>query len=168
MRWTNQDLRLYHGTVDVHVQSVLGGIDLNHPAMRRAHDFGPGFYTTSWLRQAQKWAATLPKRRFPGTHPAVVYFTIPRDVMSRLECGWFVRGTESDEDYWALIEHFRGRPIGRNHCRTEGSTWYDVVAGPVAGDWLNRKSIQGTDQVSFHSPRAIQILNALQDKGVML
>ncbi len=167
MPWTNQDLRLYHGTVDVHVASVLEGINLNHPAIRRAHDFGPGFYTTSSLHQAQKWAATLPKRRFPGTRPAVVYFVIPRDVISRLECAWFVRGTESDDDYWSLVEHFRGHPRGGDHRRGGGIPWYDVVAGPLSRAWVSRKVVQASDQVSFHTLRAWEILNALQDKGAL-
>lgn len=165
MPWTNQDLRLYHGTVDAHVASVLGRINVNHPASRRAHDFGPGFYTTSSLYQAQKWAETLPKRRFPGTRPAVIYFTISRDVLARLECMWFIRGTESEEDYWSLVEHFRGHPRGEDHRRSEGTPWYDVVAGPLSRDWVNRRIVQTSDQVSFHTPRALDVLNAIEDKG---
>jgi len=167
MPWTNQDLRLYHGTVDVQVGSVLGGIDLNHPAIRRSSDFGPGFYTTSSLHQAQKWAASLPKIRFPGTQPAVVYFVVSRDAISRLDCAWFVRGTQSDDDYWSLVEHFRGHPRGADHCRGGTTPWYDVVAGPLSQDWLNRRVVQASDQVSFHTPRAVALLNALQDKGTL-
>jgi hypothetical protein len=48
-QWTNQDLRLYHGTVDLMVSSILAGIRLDRG---RVHtDFGQGFYTTTHQRQ---------------------------------------------------------------------------------------------------------------------
>lgn len=52
--WTNQDLPLYHGTLDRYVSSILSGVDVTKG---RAHtDFGKGFYTTTVERQARAWA----------------------------------------------------------------------------------------------------------------
>ncbi len=82
------------------------------------------------------------------------------------ECVWFIRCTESDDDYWSLVEHFRGQPRGEDHCRGGETPWYDVVAGLLSRDWVNRKVVQGSDQVSFHTPRALDLLNTLVDKGI--
>jgi len=165
MPWSNQDLRLYHGTVDTHAGSVLSGVRLDHPNIRPSSDFGRGFYMTPSVHQARKWAVSQSRSRFPGTQPAMVYFVVSRDEISRLESLWSVLGTPSADDYWSLVKHFRGRPRGVNHCRGGASPWYDVVAGPVSRDWVNREIVPGADQVSFHTQRAVAILNAVQDRG---
>ncbi len=86
MTWTDPDLRLYRGTVDTHVPSVLAGIVLNLPIIRLGSDFGPGFYTTTSEHQARKWGVTLSlQNRYRGSSPAVVFFEISRDAISRLE-----------------------------------------------------------------------------------
>ena len=78
--WTNQLLSLYHGTLDMHVPSILAGVNVHHG---RAHtDFGQGFYTTTVKRQAQAWAWQL-SQRIPGTLPAVIRFNIDRDHLER-------------------------------------------------------------------------------------
>jgi hypothetical protein len=38
---------------------------------------------------------------------------------------------------------------------------YDLVAGPVTGDWKKQTVIPDGDQVSFHSRAAVDILNSL-------
>lgn len=71
--WTNQLLSLYHGTLDMHVPSILAGINVHQG---RAHtDFGQGFYTTTVERQAHAWAWQL-SQRAPGTLPAVIRFDV--------------------------------------------------------------------------------------------
>jgi len=165
--WSNQDLRLYHGTVDTHAGSVLSGVRLDHPHIRASSDFGHGFYMTSSVHQARKWAVTLSKSRFPGTQPAVLYFIVSRDDLSHLDSLWFVLGLPSADDHWSLVTHFRGRPRGVDHCRGGVFPWYDVVAGPVSRDWVNRVIVPGADQVSFHTHRAIAILDAARDKGLI-
>lgn len=161
MTWTDIDLRLYHGTVDTHVPSVLAGIVLNLPIIRLGSDFGPGFYTTTSEHQARKWGVTLSlQNRYRGSSPAVVFFEILRDAISRLETLWFVRGDPSDDAYWSLVQHFRSVPRGNDHCRTGSSRWYDAVVGPVAQSWKTRQAIRDSDQVSFHTVRAVSLLNS--------
>ena len=58
--WTNQPLRVYHGTVDIHAGSVLSRVDPSQG--RPTTDFGQGFYTTTVLRQAEAWAWQLTQR----------------------------------------------------------------------------------------------------------
>jgi hypothetical protein len=46
----NQDIVLYHGTLDMHVASILQEVDLNK--CKHLRDFGRGFYTTTKCTQA--------------------------------------------------------------------------------------------------------------------
>jgi hypothetical protein len=161
MAWNNPELRLYHGTVNTHAPSVLGGIDLAFPSIRWGSDFGRGFYTTTSEHQARKWAASLSRQnRYRGSSPAVVYFEMARDAMAVLECLWFVRGDPGDDDYWSLVQHFRSIPRGTDHCRTGNSPWYDVVVGPVALNWKSRRAAVNGDQVSLHTQRATSLFDA--------
>lgn len=152
--WTNQRLPLYHGTLDVFVQSILGGIQLTHS---RPHaDFGRGFYLTTAEPQATSWAWQLSLRR-PGTLPAVIRFDVDRDRLVTLETLFFVRGAYDADDFWGLVFHCRSGAM--DHGRSGSRRWYDVVVGPVAASWRQRLSIQDTDQVSFHTDRAVGLLN---------
>jgi hypothetical protein len=161
MTWTNPDLRLYHGTVDAHIPSVLGGINLAFPSVRSGSDFGRGFYTTTSEHQARKWAATLSlQNRYKGSSPAVAYYEIARDAIARLECLWFVRGDPGEDDYWSLVQHFRSIPRGIDHCRTGNSPWYDVVVGHVSLNWKNRQVAVNGNQVSLHTQRAVSLFDS--------
>jgi|GEM_PF-6741492 len=68
---------------------------------------------------------------------------------------WFVRQTPDADDFWMLIES----------CRRFGATnrgdacWYDVVAGPVARSFKMRTAHRGYDQISFHTDKAVAILD---------
>src|SRR5262249_49794225 len=102
--WTNQNVLLYHGTLDVHVASIRGGVN---PALgRAATDFGREFYTTTVERQARSWAFSLSKRR-PGTRPAVLRFDVSRDDLAGLDSIWFVRGNPDADDFWSLVVYCR-------------------------------------------------------------
>ena len=57
---------LYHGS-NVAVEHP----DLNHSKTNL--DFGTGFYTTSDLDQAKRWAVTTTRRRGAGTPTVTVY-----------------------------------------------------------------------------------------------
>ena len=152
--WTNQDILLYHGTVNRSALDILDRIDLNK--CRPAVDFGLGFYTTTLLRQAEAWAQL--KAHQSGEPPAVVEFIVKRDHLATLDGLWFVRGTYDAEDYWSLIFHCRmGMP---GHGRGAASlSPYDIVVGPVTGFWRQKAALLDYDQVSFHTNGAIGLLN---------
>src|SRR5437870_3433988 len=98
MPWTNQDLVLYHGTLNIHLPSIQGGVN---PALgRQRADFGRGFYTTTVEGQARHWARllVLRSRIVPRPRPAVVSFALSRDDLAKLEALWFVRGTTTARD----------------------------------------------------------------------
>jgi hypothetical protein len=165
--WTNQDLILYHGTLDVHVTSIRAGINLNVAPTFRRLDFGHGFYTTTIQGQAREWARRLAQRHSaaPAVRPAVVSFILSRDSLVRLEAVWFVRGTKKAHDFWSLIRYCRG--WGATHGRGTNAGWYDVVVGPVVASVGRQASIPNSDQVSFHTDRGAKLLRA-GINGVML
>lgn len=158
--WTNQNLALYHGTVDAAVAAVLTGINLNKG--RRFTDFGQGFYTTTVERQAITWAWVV-SQQHPGTLPAVIRFDVDRDKLASLEYLWFVRGNYDADDFWSFI--FYCRQGKSAHGRITG--WYDIVIGPVAASWRQRLAIFDADQVSFHTDKAASLLKNSNPRRIL-
>jgi hypothetical protein len=154
--WTNPEIILYHGTVGSAAQAICAGVDLSFGEPRR--DFGKGFYTTTWERQAREWAQrkVISKRSFEP--PVVVKLTLDRNALSQLSTLAFVRGARDAQDYWKCVSHCRR---GLPH-RPGPSAYYDVVYGPVAAIWgnpLHCYTIAKFDQVSFHTAAAQLMLN---------
>ena len=150
--WSNQPVRLYHGTTVEHAFSITTtGVRVS--AGRSFIDFGPGFYATTLERQARAWA--WQRADETGKTPAVVYGDIDREALAGLDCLSFVRGDFHADDFWSFVVHCRH--VGTDHARAgEGSRRYDVVIGPVTAFWKQRTS----DQVSFHTLEAEAVLNA--------
>jgi hypothetical protein len=150
--WTNPPLVLYHGTLAQHVPSILRGVDLSHARSRL--DFGPGFYTTTSIEQA--WAlAGARSERLPGSPPAIVRFDVSRDELAALHCLWFIRGDAGADDFWTFVEHCRAGLVP--HGAAAGG-WYDLVAGPLSRNWRARRAYPDSDQVSFHTAAAVDLL----------
>jgi hypothetical protein len=153
--WRNQDIVVYHGTADIYVSALTSGA-VSVTKGRPGTDFGPGFYTTTLVRQAHTWAAQISAAK-PGTSPAVIAFTLKRDALSGLQGLAFVRGDFYADDFWSLIHYCRGGAT--DHARSGPSSYYDVVYGPVAAFWNQRMAIVDADQISFHTPAAERVLN---------
>lgn len=85
--WSDQDIVLYHGTLDSFVASILQEIDLNR--CKHLRDFGRGFYTTTNLRQAERWANALAAQTAAALH-AVIEFTEERNGLAGLDTLFFV------------------------------------------------------------------------------
>jgi hypothetical protein len=121
--WNNQDIFLYHGTIDIHVQSIRKGVNvmLGNPRT----DFGRGFYTTTIRRQARSWAWQLAvdynakkAPQLPRAYARVIRFRVRRDRLAQLETLVFVRGDFHATDYWSLVRHCRsGEPGTCDRCR---------------------------------------------------
>ena len=106
---------LYHGgNIEVRVPAIM--------PVARALDFGRGFYLTSDLDQASKWARTTALRRECGV-ATVSFFEIDDDRYSKLKRMTFGGPT---------AEWLRFVMKNRVHCIEE--VGYDVVSGPVAND----------------------------------
>lgn len=106
---------LYHGS----------NVEVRHPRIlttNRSLDFGAGFYTTSSLSQAKRWAQLQAQRRRSGTATVSVYEIdeIAFESLSLLrfkgaDAAWLDFVVENRKDL------YRG-------------ALYDIVIGPVAND----------------------------------
>lgn len=183
---------LWHGcTTFDRISLETKGIDLSR--CRTDADFGRGFYTTTLERQARQWAWSRyydslvdpAQANQPGNRPVVLQFKVRRfglkprqgdldDGIDKLSSLCFVRRDYENDDYWSFVQHCRrsepggssGKRAGviHDHGRCPGG-WYDVVSGPVAAFWEQRVSMDGADQVSFHTRKAIRLLNELLRNG---
>ena len=150
-------VRLYHGSnVEVQVPRLFR-------TDRRA-DFGSGFYLTSSLAQAKRWAGLVAKRRALGT-PLVSVFEFDEGKSEELNVLVF----ESATVEWLAF-------VGANR-RGDAVEEYDLVIGPVAndntmptlrlyfsGDYTEEEAIRRLlpqklrDQYAFKTQRALDAL----------
>ncbi|HEX8390832.1 MAG TPA: DUF3990 domain-containing protein [Longimicrobium sp.] len=148
---------MYHGTVLSDAEEIVAaGVDIRRGRTRT--DFGAGFYTTTLARQAKSWAY----QRAQGTRAgqaAVVAFDVDRERFGTLATLPFVRGDFDAEDFWSLVVHCRTGG-GRHGFPGRADGMYDAVAGPVAFLCQQRLTIQGVDQISFHTRAAQDVLNS--------
>ena len=155
---------LYHGsTVAVRKPTVARG--------RSKTDFGKGFYTTTSLEQATKWA-NIKKNREGGTARAVVsVFEIDDAVLQSDNFRIMHFGGASEQWLDFVVNNRKGI---ETHA-------FDMVMGPVANDKLyativlyengtltaaaaieQLKTHQLFDQLSFHSQRACRLLKYIE------
>lgn len=158
-RWSNQALRLYHGTLEASARSIESrGVSVSYGRART--NFGPGFYTTSDPVVAAEWArAREPKRHRPRV--GVVAADLDRDALATLSWLAFARGDKDADDFWSFVAHCRA---GARHHRPSDSAepLYDVVIGPVAAILKERICMPNADQISFHTPAAEAVLNSVR------
>lgn len=110
--------KLYHGTRKIFKNSIINGINLD--AGRLNLDFGHGFYMTSDLGQAIKWANRL-------DDPCVLEFILDTAELNTKE--FCVPDIE-----WArfVVSNRLGMPVKQ----------YDVVSGPMADTGISKISRQ--------------------------
>lgn len=106
---------LYHGSnVEVRCPRIL--------TTNRSLDFGAGFYTTSSLNQAKRWAHLQTQRRRGGRASVSVY-ELDESTLEMLSLLRFERADASWLDF--VVENRKDLYRG---------TLYDIVIGPVAND----------------------------------
>jgi hypothetical protein len=169
--WMNDDMVLYHGCSDqslfpLNPKGIVVGtgphnISLSAGALRP--DFGPGFYTTTWLHQARNWANLRVGKvsgRSPGAKAVVLSMRLARNGFANLQSLVF----PSDRDsFYSFVAYCRGG--GNPHADVAYRAGpYDVIAGPVT---VARQTlvIGQADQVSFHTvvgTGAISNVNVLE------
>ena len=155
-------IRLYHGsTVTVRKPSLRPG--------RSNADFGKGFYTTSNIDQAIRWAHIRRERKGEGRAVVSVYEfdeTLIEDDNLRIR-----RFTGADEPWLYFV----------TDCRKSRKHDYDMVQGPVANDKvfttvnlfesgvlsaeaaiLQLKAYNTYDQLSFHTKRVVDTLRFVE------
>ena len=141
----------------------------------RTLDFGDGFYTTTNIEQAVRFANNITPRRKPMGTPIVSTYEISYEEMQEsLNILYF----ESPDDDWLDFVHHQRLNI------YHGNKW-DIVYGPVANDviyqsfnlyesglitrteLLNRLKVRKLfNQMAFCSERAIAYLKFVKSEEV--
>lgn len=106
---------LYHGS----------NVEVTQPKLlknQRPLDFGPGFYTTSDMDQASKWAERTARIRKQGV-PLVSVYEFDEKALAQLK----VLSFDSANKDWL-------RFVAANRRRLTQNEEWDVVRGPVAND----------------------------------
>lgn len=132
-------------------------------------DFGKGFYTTTNLEQAQKWAL-LKKNREQSEKAVVSVYEVPDNIFDReFSVLRFTGATKEWLEF--VVNNRRGKDVEK----------YDLVMGPVANDQLYatiRLYEQGVitadaaiempkthklfNQLSFHTERVASLLQFVE------
>ena len=159
-------MRLYHGsTVAVRKPSIRLG--------RSNADFGKGFYTTSSMEQAVRWAHIKQEREKAQRAVVSVY---EFDETLAENPGWSIRKFTGADEAWLFFV---------TDCRKSRPHGFDLVQGPVANDKvfttvnlfesgvlsaeaaiLQLKAYKTYDQLSFHTERVIDMLKFVESIDV--
>jgi hypothetical protein len=158
-----QKLKLYHGTDFASASSIFEfGVELSHSRTEDL-DFGPGFYLTTNQKQAENWSGFVSRRR--QTKPGLVTFELDRNDFHDLKSLVFTL-EDCDPGYWAFVRHCRTETTVDHRCGND--LRYDMVIGPVAESWgKSPRTKPGCDQFSFHTEKAVKLLNTRRIKGVL-
>lgn len=148
---------VYHGSTQI----------INCPQLiesDRFLDFGKGFYTTTNLEQASRWA-TIKQKRTAAEVAYVNIYEIDDNLLSNLNLSILVFPEANSEWLKFVTGNRRGNPLHK----------YDIVKGAVANDTIYQTlvlyeagvyTIEDTiarlkvhrlfDQISFHTERALK------------
>ena len=155
-------MKLYHGsTVAVRKPSLRPG--------RPNADFGKGFYTTSNLEQAVRWAH-IKQEREEAARAVVSIYEFDETLLNNPD--WIIRHFTGADEAWLYFV---------TDCRKSRKHDYDLVQGPVANDKvfttvnlfesgvlsaeaaiLQLKAYKTYDQLSFHTAKTIGTLRFLE------
>lgn len=155
-------IRLYHGsTVAVRKPSLRPG--------RPNADFGKGFYTTSNLEQAVRWAH-IKQEREEAERAVVSIYEFDESLLENPDL--IIRQFTGADEPWLYFV---------TDCRKSRPHEFDLVQGPVANDKvfttvnlfesgvlsaeaaiLQLKAYKTYDQLSFHTARVIKTLNFVE------
>ena len=154
-------MKLYHGS----------NIEVKNPKIltsARVGDFGRGFYTTSSLEQARRWAQIRAKQEDVQSG-IVTVFEVPDTIFENSELR--IKTFEKADEEWLDF-------VLENRKNTEFEHGFDLVIGPVADDrvyvCLNMledgladretvikklKTYVLADQILFHTAKSLLFLN---------
>jgi Protein of unknown function (DUF3990) len=180
-------IKLYHGCTNQDRLSIetrrqpqgRPALYVDVRAGRIDSDFGRGFYTTTIERQARYWAWQRyydPRyARTTGNSPMVLVFEVERHLLAKLQSLSFaIAGYNSANGFWSLVQHCRqsdpsqAPPVIHDHngpVHDGAHNWFDICYGPVSAFWVQQAAVLDSDQVSFHTDAAAQLLNSLIQSG---
>ena len=161
-------MKLYHGS----------HIEVKNPKIitsSRVGDFGRGFYTTSNLEQARRWAQirAMQEKQFSGV---VTVFDVPDHLFAHPELQ--IKSFENADDVWLDFVLANRKAVDFEHE-------FDLVRGPVANDrvyvCLNMledgladretvikklKTYVLADQILFHTAKSLLFLEYATTESV--
>ena len=159
-------MTLYHGS-NLIVQSP------QLLKIKRALDFGRGFYTTSDFEQAKRWAQRTVRIRESGS-PFISCYELDDDAVSALKILQFSKPDSSWLDY-----------VAENRKNNAAKDDWDLVIGPVANDqtfptillyldgYMDAESAvrqllpqKLKDQYTFKTEKSLQFLRFTEVKAV--
>ena len=157
-------MTLYHGSLEIVEQPQI--LEPNRPL-----DFGSGFYTTTGLRQAERWT----KARMEQSKGNLGYINVYEYTPAK---GLHTRTFRAANEPWVDFVHANRSVQGFNHD-------YDIVMGPVANDNVylsfnlfeagiiskrelirRLKAYKLVDQLLFHSERSLATIKYIGHKEV--
>ena len=161
-------MKLYHGGLEeIQVPRILPSDHVG--------DFGVGFYTTTSLQQARRFVKTKCDRE-QKTNGVASIFDIRDDFLQSPDLHVRVF-KKADEDWARFVEANRRNPNYEHD--------FDLIFGPVANDQvyasfalyesdlidfaelINRLKVRKlTDQVLFHTEKALSLLKYAGSEGV--
>jgi hypothetical protein len=160
-----ETLTLYHGTIRRDAEQMIkGGIDIT--LCDANADFGAGFYTTSWIKQARKRAKQRASMEtILPSEPAVLSVEIAIAELRSMQTRAFAGLCWDDANgYWEFVRWHRW--MGRRNSSFRPNDPFDIVIGPVAVEGYDRavqlkecKVLRFGDQISFHTPDALALIN---------
>ena len=162
-------MKLYHGsTIEVKNPKIL--------TSARVGDFGRGFYTTSSLEQARRWAQIRAKQEDVQSG-IVTVFEVPDTFFENSELR--IKTFEKADEEWLDF-------VLENRKNTEFEHGFDLVIGPVADDrvyvCLNMledgladretvikklKTYVLADQILFHTAKSLLFLDYEKTEEVL-
>ncbi|MCM1168255.1 MAG: DUF3990 domain-containing protein [Lachnospiraceae bacterium] len=176
--------KVYHGTISVHRESLLNGIDVKRGY--KSVDFGQGFYTTTCFEQAEKLACDRAKafslKKEVTVKPLVFVYSLDKAVLSRLKGYLFNEANDKWKEFVFNNRVGEEFAISRFHNLKPR---YDFVYGKVAdsniveltrlietgrsnygqyADELKPLNNGIYDQLSFHTDNAVLALKLIDDK----
>lgn len=115
---------LYHGTTEQYVDSFRQRL-LDRRYWRPGRDFGCGFYTTTSIAQARKWARKMEKTSVPPARACVLEIVltgIPQNFVPQV----FLGASASWAEY--IFAHRRENQKDKDPCKRHA----DLIIGPMA------------------------------------
>jgi hypothetical protein len=148
-------MTLYHGTSQASAEALAGGEPIDLARANPNADFGPGFYMTTCLPQARRWASF----RFGDTSGAVIAVRLRLARFADLRVRAFAMTWKQDHNqFWQLVRWCR---LG--YLPQEGQTDnepIDAIIGPVAKLPIERRIAHpAMDQVCFATEDALKHTN---------
>ena len=163
-------MKLYHGSLVAVDKPLIMPRKKGHTS-----DFGIGFYTTTDYKQAERWVK-IRKGTDTEQQGYVSEYDVPDNILSLENLKVLKFNSASEEWLDFVISNRRNKDFSHD---------YDIVYGPVANDRVyttinlyeedlldkaetlaRLKTFVLTDQVLFHTEKAINYLNFLRSVKV--